>query len=125
MHYRWAGHCKSLQPIWEEVATDLKGDVNVGEVDCTDGTNKAVCSRFEVKGYPTLKFFHKGEVFAYKGTRAKEAISTFARTGYTDVVGEKVPAVVTWLDGLWKVIGIRLTAAKKDISKVCLEHIST
>lgn len=30
----WCGHCKNLAPTWIEMATQLKGQVNVGEVDC-------------------------------------------------------------------------------------------
>jgi thiol-disulfide isomerase/thioredoxin len=29
------GHCKKLAPTYEEVATTLKGKINVGKVDCT------------------------------------------------------------------------------------------
>jgi protein disulfide-isomerase len=30
----WCGHCKNLAPTWIEMAAQLKGQVNVGEVDC-------------------------------------------------------------------------------------------
>ncbi len=30
----WCGHCKSLQPAWEQAAKALKGIVNVAAVDC-------------------------------------------------------------------------------------------
>eukprot|EP01088_Endostelium_zonatum_P020588 TRINITY_DN7663_c0_g1_i1.p1 TRINITY_DN7663_c0_g1~~TRINITY_DN7663_c0_g1_i1.p1 ORF type:complete len:108 (+),score=17.39 TRINITY_DN7663_c0_g1_i1:26-349(+) len=29
----WCGHCKKLIPTYEEVATNLEGDVNVAKVD--------------------------------------------------------------------------------------------
>jgi len=51
----WCGHCKSLAPTWEKAATNLKGLVKVVKVDCT--TEQALCGRFDVKGYPTLKLF--------------------------------------------------------------------
>ena len=34
--------------------------------------------RFGVRGYPTLKFFHNGQQFSYKGKRTKEALVNFA-----------------------------------------------
>lgn len=62
------GHCKKLAPTYEEVATTLKGKINVGKVDCTveKGTQLAfilfsftipleTASRFGIRGYPTLK----------------------------------------------------------------------
>jgi protein disulfide-isomerase A6 len=70
----------------------LKGIVNVGKVDVTE--SRALGSRFKVKGFPTIKFFHKGNVFDYNGARSKEAFSFFARNGYTEDTGEKVPDVV-------------------------------
>jgi len=51
----WCGHCKSLAPGWEKVATNLKGLVKVVKVDCT--IEQSLCGRFSVKGYPTLKLF--------------------------------------------------------------------
>jgi len=32
----WCGHCKKLAPVWEEVATALKGKVKVGKIDGTE-----------------------------------------------------------------------------------------
>ena len=53
----WCGHCKRLAPTWEEVATELKGQVNVAKVDVTE--NRALGKQFGVKGFPTLLFFRK------------------------------------------------------------------
>ena len=55
----WCGHCKKLAPIWEELAKDLK-DVKglvIAEFDATANEVENV----EVKGYPTLKFYPKGQ----------------------------------------------------------------
>lgn len=30
----WCPHCKSLAPTWAEMASQLKGQLNVGEVNC-------------------------------------------------------------------------------------------
>jgi thioredoxin-like negative regulator of GroEL len=48
-----SGHCKKLAPIYEKLATELKGKVVVGKVDCTVETGLA--KRFGIKGYPTIK----------------------------------------------------------------------
>jgi len=55
----WCGHCKKLEPEWNDAASKLKGTVKLGKVDATVETSLA--SRFGVKGYPTIKVFDYGE----------------------------------------------------------------
>lgn len=35
MYAPWCQHCKKLAPVWDRLASELKGKVNVGKVDCT------------------------------------------------------------------------------------------
>ena len=37
----WCGHCKSLKSDWEQLASNVKGRVKIGAVDCT--ANDATC----------------------------------------------------------------------------------
>jgi thioredoxin-like negative regulator of GroEL len=62
--------------VYEEVATKLKGKVNVGKIDVP--ANRELGTRFDVKGYPTLKFFSNGAVKDYNGARTAEALVLFA-----------------------------------------------
>lgn len=49
----WCGHCKKLEPIWNQVAHALYDtEIRVGRVDCTRFT--AVASEFMIKGFPTI-----------------------------------------------------------------------
>ncbi len=42
--------------MWEDLATQAKAKgLRVGKVDCTQ--NKEIGSRFEVRGYPTIKLY--------------------------------------------------------------------
>lgn len=68
----WCGHCQSLAPEFERAASVLKNNepkIVLAEFDCSaDG--KATCNTYQVKGYPTLKVFVKGELsFGYDGPR--------------------------------------------------------
>jgi protein disulfide-isomerase A1 len=59
----WCGHCKNLKPAWAEAATKLKDHddtILIAKVDATE--QKDLQSRFEVKGFPTIKWFVDGEV---------------------------------------------------------------
>ena len=82
----WCGHCKSMQPEYEKLATELKGEINVAEVDVAK--DRAIGSRFDVKGFPTMLFLSEGKVFKYKGPRTSEALAAFARGGYKDAAVE-------------------------------------
>ena len=44
----------------------------IAKVDCT--TNPTLKSKFEIKGFPTLKFFKNGEPHDFKGKRETQAI---------------------------------------------------
>lgn len=76
----WCGHCKKMEPMYEEVAKRLKGEVNVAKVDVP--ANRELGTRFDIKGFPTLLLLSKGKMYAYKGRRTVDDIAEFARGGY-------------------------------------------
>ncbi|PRP81194.1 protein disulfide-isomerase A3-like [Planoprotostelium fungivorum] len=74
----WCGHCKKLTPEYATAATKLlKNDppVVLAKVDCTVETE--LQSRFDVKGYPTLKIFRKGTPTDYNGPRESQGIVSY------------------------------------------------
>ncbi|CAN7998936.1 unnamed protein product, partial [Ixodes hexagonus] len=73
----WCGHCKNLAPHWEKAATELKGKVKLGAVDAT--VHQGLASKYNVKGFPTIKFFPGGKKDAssaeeYNGGRTADDI---------------------------------------------------
>ena len=53
-----SGHCKKLAPEYEGAAEVLAAQDpprTIAKVDATE--NKALGDRFEIKGFPTLKFY--------------------------------------------------------------------
>lgn len=63
-------------PEYEKAATKLKEkNIKLGKVDCT--ANADLCQEYEVRGYPTMKVFRKGNTSEYKGARKEEGIVNY------------------------------------------------
>ena len=60
----WCGHCKSLAPEWAQLSTLFKGtsSIVIAKVDASADENKAIASEFDVKGFPTIKWFAPGSL---------------------------------------------------------------
>jgi len=72
----WCGHCKKLAPIWKQLASVLQNQVQVAQIDCD--AHGAFCQSYDVRGYPTLKFFSNGATSEYQGSRKLENLKAFA-----------------------------------------------
>ncbi|XP_063307683.1 protein disulfide-isomerase TMX3 [Pelobates fuscus] len=75
----WCGHCKKLEPVWNDVGTEMRtsgSPVRVGKMDAT--VHSGLASEYGVRGFPTIKLL-KGEMaYNYRGPRTKEDIVEFA-----------------------------------------------
>ena len=49
----WCSHCKVLESSWNSAATELKGKVKLGKVDCTP--NSELVKRFSISAYPIIR----------------------------------------------------------------------
>eukprot|EP00286_Rhodomonas_abbreviata_P020451 CAMPEP_0181308240 /NCGR_PEP_ID=MMETSP1101-20121128/11349_1 /TAXON_ID=46948 /ORGANISM="Rhodomonas abbreviata, Strain Caron Lab Isolate" /LENGTH=217 /DNA_ID=CAMNT_0023414593 /DNA_START=18 /DNA_END=671 /DNA_ORIENTATION=- len=92
----WCGHCKRLVEPWEQLAKELKQERENGEAHAiiakVDATiEKSLQERFEVKGFPTLLMFSKGQMYKYSGARDVASLKAFAKGGFKDSTGERVP----------------------------------
>jgi len=67
----WCGHCKSLTPIYEKLATIFASepDIVIAKLDATQEKKKS--EEYGVTGFPTLKWFSKDDKSgkAYEGGR--------------------------------------------------------
>ncbi|UJR28405.1 hypothetical protein I4U23_009645 [Adineta vaga] len=76
----WCGHCKSLTPAYAAAAKLLAAagsEVKLGSVDAT--IEQDLAKRFEVRGYPTLKFFSDGTTLEYTGGRSQDEIVSWLK----------------------------------------------
>ncbi|PWN96941.1 thioredoxin-domain-containing protein [Tilletiopsis washingtonensis] len=88
----WCGHCKKLAPIYAQLASSFSSSasgssaaVHIASVDAD--ANRALGARFDIKGYPTLKWFAAGSLAGeeYRGARDLESLRRFV----ADKIGAK------------------------------------
>ncbi|BBH06497.1 thioredoxin family protein, partial [Prunus dulcis] len=75
----WCGHCKSLAPTYEKVATAFKLEEGVVIANLDADKYKDLAEKYGVSGFPTLKFFPKNnkEGEEYGGGRDLEDFVDF------------------------------------------------
>jgi protein disulfide-isomerase len=72
----WCGHCQHLAPTWAELAREMEGKLNIGEVNCE--ADSRLCKDAKVNAYPTIYFFRGGERVEYEGLRGLGDLMSFA-----------------------------------------------
>lgn len=55
----WCGHCKQLAPQYEKVAQSFEGEQSVVVAKVDADKHRELGQRFDIKGFPTIKFFPK------------------------------------------------------------------
>jgi len=96
----WCGHCKSLAPEYEIVGESFSKESSVVIAKVDADSEKSLGERFEVHGFPTLKFFPKGSKTAepYEGGRTADDIIKFINEkAGTRARVSKPPSAVTEL----------------------------
>ncbi|KAL8928789.1 MAG: hypothetical protein Q9208_001567 [Pyrenodesmia sp. 3 TL-2023] len=73
----WCHHCQALAPSWHQMAKELQGKLNIGEVNCD--VEARLCKDVRVKGYPTIHFFRGGERVEYEGLRGLGDLVSYAK----------------------------------------------
>eukprot|EP01100_Stratorugosa_tubuloviscum_P004874 TRINITY_DN2231_c1_g1_i1.p1 TRINITY_DN2231_c1_g1~~TRINITY_DN2231_c1_g1_i1.p1 ORF type:complete len:387 (-),score=157.36 TRINITY_DN2231_c1_g1_i1:100-1164(-) len=96
----WCGHCKRLTPEYEafgEAFGHASSSVVIGRVDCD--SHKDLCSKYSIKGFPTLYWFPKGNLQnpeTYNGGRTADDLIKFVtdKTGIRAKVASSISSVV-------------------------------
>jgi thioredoxin-like negative regulator of GroEL len=80
--YIFYSNSKKLKPIYSEAADLLKSQglsATLAHVDC--GSASTLCSKFQVSGYPSIKYFKNGKfVSDYNKERTTEAIIEYFKS---------------------------------------------
>ncbi|KAG0056696.1 hypothetical protein BGZ83_003939 [Gryganskiella cystojenkinii] len=104
----WCGHCKSLAPVYEELGQAFAGKndkVLIVKVDAD--AHRKLGSRYDVKGFPTIKWFPKGvdgDPEDYQGGRDLDSLADFVskKSGVKSAIVKVVPAVHVLTDAAFE-----------------------
>ncbi|KAF4993570.1 hypothetical protein FDECE_13366 [Fusarium decemcellulare] len=80
----WCSHCKAMAPTWEQLAKKMKGQLNIGEVNCE--ADHKLCKDMGVHAFPTIFFMQGAERAEYKGLRGVGDFVAYAE-GALEVAG--------------------------------------
>lgn len=99
----WCGHCKTLAPVYEELAfafEHAKDKVQIAKVDAD--AQRSLGKRFGVQGFPTLKYFDgkSDKPVDYKSGRDLESLTAFLteKSGAKPKKKLELPSDVAQLD---------------------------
>ena len=106
---------KSLAPVYEEVATSLKGKVNVAKVDVP--ANRDIGTRFDIKGFPTIKLLSHGKVYDFKGRRSAAELEAFAVEGFKLVQPAEIPEAVGLFGEMTNAFKQAFSMAQADVKR--------
>jgi protein disulfide-isomerase-like protein len=128
-HAPWCGHCKTLSPIYTELAPRLRHRVNIGKVDCT--VHKRICNQYEIRGFPTVKFLDGDTVVEFSGERSLSRLEDFALSfvgkpsfevvkadSLTDIIDTSDVAAVLVFDGDEATLQMAVSIAKLIKNKI-------
>ncbi|PLW20651.1 hypothetical protein PCASD_17112 [Puccinia coronata f. sp. avenae] len=76
---RLVQECRTLAPVWDQVAHLLAKDGNVAVLDCEAPENADICRAEHAVQFPSFVMYHDGTKVAYSGPKEASSMVEFAR----------------------------------------------
>ena len=86
----WCGHCQAFSPEYEKAAKAAKGIFKIGAVDADK--EKSLGGRYDIRGFPTVKFFgaDKSKPEEYNSARKAESVIDFMIEKAKSIMNERL-----------------------------------
>ncbi|WWC61684.1 protein disulfide-isomerase domain [Kwoniella dejecticola CBS 10117] len=130
----WCGHCKNMKPSYEKVAKAFssESDCVVAQMDADAAPNKPIAAKYDVRSFPTIKFFPKGakEPIAYQTGRSEQQFIDFlnehcgTHRSITGLLSETAGKVIT-LDTLASNFFTASLPERPDVLGKAREYLAT
>ena len=80
----WCGHCKKMEPTWDEFTQNFDGYNGVKIVKVNGQDDPQTSQKHNVKGFPTVKFCPNGlndvQGIVYQGDRSLQSLISFLQS---------------------------------------------
>lgn len=118
----WCGPCRMLGPILEQLASDAKGAWVLAKLNTE--THPEPAQRFQVRGIPDVKLFHKGKVIAqFSGAQSASMVAQWLKKHLPERAAPALKEALQLIDGLKFESAVnRLREALSDLSGQELEQ---
>ena len=74
----WCGYSKKFEPIWNDFVLSLSNDelnkINPINVKCDNESNKELCNKYDIPGYPFVMIIDNDHIIPYSGSRTVEGL---------------------------------------------------
>ena len=70
----WCGHCKRFKSTWEDLEKEYNNKYNFIAYDADNDKEKI--EKYNIQGFPTIKFKKGDKIVEYQGSRDIESLSS-------------------------------------------------
>jgi protein disulfide-isomerase A6 len=75
----WCGYSLRFQPVWDEFASKNNGNVEIIDVKCDNDSNKDLCNKYDIPGFPSVLKVNSNKITLYNGPRTVEGLINFSK----------------------------------------------
>ena len=104
-------HCAKVKPIFDQLAEDEEiSEKGIVLATMDVPSNRRTSTRFDIRGFPIMLYFHRGQMYKFKGKRTLEAFKTFLLQDVDTMLGGPIPPPLSSMEVTFR----EITSATQD-----------